>query len=124
MLPVGLLVARAPELPGPARAEVQGGEIGELEGGHRAATVRRTVDAPVVDADEVAVGGQADIALEGVRPVLDRLPVRGQRVLGGLLGGSAVGDDLNPVLSCVGHRVMVPPRAGRRAIGGIGNASD
>lgn len=123
VLPVGLLVAGAPELPGPAGAEVQGGEVGELQRGHRAAAVRRTVDAPVVDADEVAVGGQAHIALQGVRPVLARLPVCGQRVLGRLLGGTAVGDDLDPVLSCVGHRVMVPPRAGRRAIGGKDNVS-
>jgi hypothetical protein len=32
-------------------------------------------------------------------------------VLGGVLRGTAVGDDLDALLSCVGHRVMVPPRA-------------
>jgi hypothetical protein len=35
-------------------------------------------------------------------------------VLGGVLGGSSVGDDLKVVLSCVGHRVMVPPPRGTR----------
>jgi hypothetical protein len=30
-------------------------------------------------------------------------------VLGGFLGGPSMGDDLNRELSCMGHRVMVPP---------------
>ncbi|BFO22888.1 hypothetical protein SHKM778_92760 [Streptomyces sp. KM77-8] len=68
-------------------------------------------------AHEVTVGGQAHIAFERVRTVLDRFAVRGQGVLGGVLGGSAVCDDLGQVLSCVGHRVMVPSRAGGRSRG-------
>ena len=114
LLPVGGLVA---VLPG---TEVQGGEFGELQGGDGAAAVGRTVDPAVVHAHEVAVGGQAHIALEGVRTVLDRLPVRGQCVLRRLLGGSAVGDHLDRVLlSCEGHRVMVPPSRGRRETEGV-----
>lgn len=121
VLPVGLLVARLPGvaavagLPGP---EVEGGQVGELQRGDRAASVRRPVHAAVVDADEMAVGGQPYIAFEGVRTVLDRLLVGGQGVLGGLFGGSAMGDDLDPVLPCEGHRVMVPPRRGRRGTEG------
>lgn len=106
VFPVGRLVA---VLPG---AEVQCGEFGELQGGDGSAAVGRPVHAAVVDTDEMAVGGQPYIALEGVRTVLDRLLVRGQRVLGGLFGGSAVGDDLDRVLSCEGHGVMVPPSPG------------
>ena len=83
-------------LPG---AEVEGGEIGEFQGRDRTAAVGRTVDAAVVDADQMAVRGQPYIALEGVGTVLDRLAVRGQRVLGSVFGGSAVGDDLDRVLS-------------------------
>jgi hypothetical protein len=112
LLPVGRFVA---VLPG---AEVQGGEVGEFQGGDGAAAVGGAVDAAVVDADEMSVRGQPYIALQGVRPVLDRLLVRGQGVLGGLFGGPAVGDDLDQVLSCVGHRVMVPSRVGRRESGG------
>ena len=62
----------------------------------------------------MAVRGQSYVALQGVRPVLDRFPVRGQGVLGRVLGGSPVGDDLDGVLWCVGHRVMVPPSPGTR----------
>jgi hypothetical protein len=38
-------------------------------------------------------------------------------VLGGVLGGAPVGDDLNRVLSCLGHCVIVPPSRGTREIG-------
>ncbi len=116
VLPVGFLVAPLPGLARLPGAEVQGGEIGELQGGDRAAAVGRTVDPTVVHAHQVAVGGEAHIALEGVRTVLDRFGVRGQGVLGGLLGGSSVGDDLNHMLPCVGHRVMVPPSPGTRPV--------
>jgi hypothetical protein len=40
-------------------------------------------------------------------------------VLGSVFRGSAVGDDLNQLLPCVGHCVMVPPLWGTRANGGI-----
>jgi hypothetical protein len=122
-LPVGLLVARVPGLPRRPRlpgAEVEGRQVGQLQLGDRAAAVGRTVDAAVVDADEMAVRGQPYVAFEGVRTVLDRLAVRGQGVLGGILGSPAVGDDLNALLlPCVGHRVMVPSVRGTRPAGRI-----
>ncbi|GHH95235.1 hypothetical protein GCM10017779_56920 [Streptomyces capillispiralis] len=70
-----------------------------------------------MNAHEMAVSGQAYITFERVRTVLDRFAIRGQGVLRGVLGGSAVRDDSGRVLPCVGHRVMVPPCAGRRALG-------
>lgn len=67
-------------------------------------------------ADEVAVGGQPDVALQGVGTVLDRLAVGGQGVFGGIVGGPAMGDDLDRgvrvALPCVGH-----PRHGVTATG-------
>lgn len=57
----------------------------------------------------MAVGREPDIALEGVGPVLDGLAVGGQGVLGGILRGAAVGDDLDGARRCVGHGAMVPP---------------
>jgi hypothetical protein len=65
----------------------------------------------------MTVGGEPHIALEGVRAVLDRLAIGGQGVLGGVFRSAAVGDDLNAVLPCLGHRVMVSPLRGRRAQG-------
>ena len=110
----------APALPG---AEVERRQLGELQGGDGAAAVGGAVDPPVVDADELAVRGQPDVALQGVRAVLDRLPVRGERVFGDVLGGSPMGDDLDRpslrvrVRDRAGerHRAMVPPQAVDRA---------
>ena len=79
-------------LPG---AEVECGEIGEFQGGDGAAAVGRTVHPAVVHADQMAVGGQPYIALQGVGAVLDGLPVGGEGVFRGVLGGSPVGDDLD-----------------------------
>ncbi|GAA3909143.1 hypothetical protein GCM10022244_18980 [Streptomyces gulbargensis] len=65
-----------------------------------------------MDADEVAVGGEPDVALQGVGAVLDRLHIGGQGVFRCVLGRPAVGDDLDGgavrLLPCVSHRVMVP----------------
>ena len=105
-------------LPG---AEVQRGQVRELQGGHGAAAVGGAVHSPVVHAHQLAVGGEPHVAFQGVRAVLDRPPVRGERVLGGVLGGASVGDHLDAggvwgvraVLPCLGHRVIVPP-AGHR----------
>ncbi|MGY3681443.1 hypothetical protein ACVWXU_005066 [Streptomyces sp. TE33382] len=106
-IPVGRLLA---VLPG---TEVESGEIGELQRGDGATAVGRTVHPAVVHTDELAVRGEPDIALQGVGAVLDRFAVGGQGVLGCVVGGSAVGDDLDGrlwcVLPCVGHRVMVSP---------------
>ncbi len=84
------LVCVAPALPG---AEVQGGEIGQLQCGDGAAAVGCTVDPAIVHTDEMAVGGEPHIALQPVGAVLDCSAVRGQGVLRGVLGGPAVGDD-------------------------------
>lgn len=84
----GLLVV----LPG---TEVEGGEVGQFQGGDGAAAVGRAVHPAVVHTDELSVRGEADIALQGVRTVLDGLPVRGQGVLGGVVRGPAVRDDLD-----------------------------
>ena len=99
------------------RPEVQRRQVGELQGGDRAAPVGRTVDTPVVYADQMAVGGEADVTLQCVRPVLDGLPVGGQGVFGDVLGRTAVGHDLDgagdrrciPCRVHIGHAAMVPP---------------
>ncbi|GGX35304.1 hypothetical protein GCM10010353_57990 [Streptomyces chryseus] len=51
-------------------------------------------------------------------------------MLGGVLGGAAVSDDLDGVLPCLGHRVMVSPLTGRgksasreRLVGRAGDAT-
>jgi hypothetical protein len=56
----------------------------------------------------MTVGCESHIALQGVRTVLDGLHIGGEGVLGGVLRGPAVRDDLNAVLTGLGHRVMVP----------------
>lgn len=120
VLPVGALRAGAAGfavLPG---AEIEGGEIRQFQGRHRSASVRRTVDAAVVHTDEMAVRGEPHIAFEGVGAIFDGPSVRGQRVLGGLVGGSAVGDDLDLLLSCESHRVMVPLRGAGPPSGCVG----
>ncbi|CAM5732777.1 hypothetical protein STENM223S_09160 [Streptomyces tendae] len=120
VLPVGLLDARPPAASRVFQEPKSSvARSDELERRDRAASVGRTVDATVVHTDEVSVGGEAYVALECVRAVLDRLAVRGQGVLGGVLGGPAVRDDSGQVLPCVGHRVMVPPLTGGRAAGGV-----
>ncbi len=94
------------------RAEVERRKIGEFQAGNRPAAVGGAVDAPVVHADEVAVRGEPHIALQGVRPVLYGLHVGGEGVFRRVLGRAAVGDHLDGVRACVGHRVMVPPLHG------------
>lgn len=101
-------------LPVPPGSEVEGGEIGQLQSGDRAAAVRRAVHPAVVHTDEMAVGGEPHVAFESVGAVLDGARVRGEGVLGCVLGRPSVSDDLDAVLSYVGHRVMVPPWRGRR----------
>ena len=54
----------------------------------------------VVHADEVAVGGEPDVALERVGAVGERLDVGGERVLRDVGARAAVGDDLGHA----GHR--------------------
>lgn len=107
-VPVGRLLA---VLPG---SEVEGGEVGQFQGGDGATAVGGAVDPAVVDEHEVAVGGEPDIAFEAVGAVFDGFPVGGQGVLGSILRGAAVGDDLDGARHCVGHRVMVPPRGPTR----------
>ena len=78
-------------LPG---APVQALERGQLERGDAADAVGGAVDPPVVDADQVPVGGQPDVALEGVGALVDRAQVGLERVLRLVPAGSSVGDDL------------------------------
>lgn len=111
VLPVGALLAVHVLHP---RAEVEGGQIGELQGGDGAASVGGAVHAAVVYAHEVPVGGQPYIAFQCVGAVLDGLLVCGQSVFRGVLGGSSVGDDLDAVLPCLSHPAMVSPRRGKR----------
>src|SRR5690606_9968824 len=120
VLPVRLLGASGEGVAVLPGTEVESGEIGELQRRHGTAAIGRTVDSTVVNTDQMTVGGQTYIAFERVRTVLDRFAIRGQGVFGGVLGGPAVCDDLGEVLACVGHRVMVPPRAGTRAVGAEG----
>jgi hypothetical protein len=65
-------------LPGPP---VQPLELGQLQGRHEAAAVGGPVDAPVVHAHQVTVGGEPDVALERVGADLDGLEVGGEGVL-------------------------------------------
>ncbi len=43
---------------------------------------RSSVDPTVVDAYKGAVGGEPDVALDGIGPIFDRLQIRGEAVLG------------------------------------------
>src|SRR5262249_34221207 len=76
------------------RREVELVEIREVGRRDQPAVARRTPEVAVVHAHEVAVGGQPDVALEAVRAVVERGDVRAQRVLGVVVAGTAVGDDL------------------------------
>ncbi len=46
-----------------------------------------------MDADQVPVGGQPHVALQAVRPVVERREVRAERVLGDVVAGPPVRDD-------------------------------
>ena len=74
-------------------AEVQLGEIGELQRRNQPAAGRRTVDSTVMDADEHPVARQPHVALDPVRPVLEGPFIGRERVLGLVLGRAAVRHD-------------------------------
>jgi hypothetical protein len=59
-----------------------------------------------VDAHQPGVAGQADIALQRVSAVLDGLLIGGKGVLGVVVGGSAVGDDLGDSAGAGGWGAM------------------
>ena len=82
---------------GPARAELELLQLGQVQGRDDAAAVRGVPDLPVVHADQDAVAGHPHVALDGVRADRGGLAVGRQGVLGGLRGRAAVGDDLGPV---------------------------
>jgi hypothetical protein len=82
------------------------------------------VHTPVMDAHQLAVGGQSlvvgrqpDVAVQGVGPVRDGFPVRGERMFWYVRGGASAGDDLDrpPLRTHLrgrardGHRLMLPP---------------
>jgi hypothetical protein len=83
--------------------EVPALELGQLQGRDDPAAAAGPVDAAVVHADQVSVGGQPDIALERVRAVGQRLLVRPQRVLGQQVARAAMG-----------HHLRTGPAAGLR----------
>ena len=64
------------------RREVELVQLGEVHRRHEPGRRRRTPQVAVVDAHEVAVGGQPDVALERVRALVERLHVGGEGVLG------------------------------------------
>ena len=76
------------------RRDVQLLELGELQGRDGVAPAGGTAQVAVVDADEVPVGGEPDVALEALGPGVECRDVRAQRVLGVLVAGASVGDDL------------------------------
>ncbi len=85
------LVGRARQLvvPGP---EVQLLQAGQVQLADDAAAVGGAVDGAVVHADQVAVPGQPDVALQAVGAGVDGSQVGGQGVLGDVAGGTPVGD--------------------------------
>ena len=71
-------------------------QVGQVELGHHPATVRGAVDPAVVHADQVAVAGQPDVALQPVGALVDRPQVGAEGVLGQRVRGAAVRDDQRP----------------------------
>ena len=65
----------------------------------RLAEVARAIDAPVMHADQRAVGRQPNVALDAVGALLDGLQVCGQRVLRLDRVGSPMRDDLDVALT-------------------------
>ena len=64
------------------RREVEVLEVGELHRGDHGVAVRRTPEVAVVDADQVPVGREPYVALEGLGPLVQRRDVGTERVLG------------------------------------------
>jgi hypothetical protein len=89
------LVGREAGMP---RAEVQHVELGQRLAADQAAAVAGAVEPAVVHADQVAVAGEPDVALEAVRPVLEGAQVGTQGVLRQRVGSAAVGEDQWSVL--------------------------
>ncbi|CUR60319.1 hypothetical protein NOCA2740003 [metagenome] len=91
---LGLVVEVGPGiLPG---REVELVEVGQLHGGHDALGRRRPPQVAVVDADQVAVGGEPYVALERLGAHVERLEVGPEGVFGVLLARASMGDDLGP----------------------------
>ena len=101
--------------PGP---EVMATQVGQGLGGDHAPAVAGPVDPPIVHADEVPVGGEADVALQPVGALLDGQLVGGQGVLGAQRARAPVGDHQGTA----GHGPSMPARPARpRAVrpGGV-----
>ncbi len=98
-------------------AEVERGQVRELQGRDGAAAVGGAVHPAVVDADQMAVRGEPYVALQPVGALFDGPAIGGQRVLGCRLGGTAMGYDgrqvveavARPGTALVAHRDIVPP---------------
>ena len=76
------------------RREVEPLEVLEVGRRDQPAPARRTPQVAVVHADQVAVRGEPDVALEPLGPGVQRRDVGAQRVLGVLVAGAAVRDHL------------------------------
>jgi hypothetical protein len=74
-------------------AEVEGLEIGELKSGKNATAVECAVNAPVMNANQMTIGSESNVRLEGVGAVLNRPEVCGKRVLGGALRRPSMRND-------------------------------
>ena len=84
--------------------EVERVEVGEVHRRDDAAGARRTPEVAVVDAHQVAVGGQPDVALEGLGAGVEGRDVRAEGVLGRDVAGAAVRHDLRPharIVACL-----------------------
>ncbi len=90
----GLVVESRPRvLP---RGELELVEIGQLHRRDQAARARDPPEITVVDADQVTVRGQPDVALQRLGPLADRFEIGPPGVLGVLVARAAVRDDLGP----------------------------
>ena len=72
--------------------EVVLAQVGQRLGRHHPPAIARAVDPAVVDADEVPVSGQANIALQAISTLVYGQLIGGEGVLGLLGAGTSVGD--------------------------------
>lgn len=89
--------------PLPSVPELQPPQIREGHGGDDASSVGDKVDSTIVKADQLPVGTEPNVALQRVRSSRNRLPVGGQRVLGGTFARTTMGDYFD-------HLAMVTPK--------------
>src|SRR5450759_3261155 len=88
-------------------------ESGQLQCGDGALPVGGPVDIAIVGTDQMRVGREPYVALEGLRAFVDGAQVGLERVLGQVLAGSSVGDDLRDPRAawhgCFVHKTIVAP---------------